>query len=291
MKTLTDKWSGTIQGTNSGTVTAEFTETSKGVSGIVRIHDRLFGLGIYTATGQVRSDGIYLVLTPDKQTKMARHGTVIVDAHMVGMTKIDGNWRSSIGTGGTLTVTRLEAESVVLSQNSREIERENLAGKLSAHESVRNPERTKVFISYSHYDTPWIERLRVHLKPLERDYDIKIWDDRKIRAGSKWKEEIEEAIRSAKVAVLIISADFLASDFIVNNELPPLLDAAETDGAVILPLIVSPSRFLSTKSLSQFQAINDPARPLISMAKGEQEETLVKVSEDIEIVLKSVPIN
>ena len=148
------------------------------------------------------------------------------------------------------------------------------------------PKRTKVFISYSHQDTAWLERLRVHLKPLERDYALDIWDDRKIQAGSKWLEEIERAIQSAKVALLIISADFLASDFITNNELPPLLDAAKKDGAVIMSLIVSPSRFKSTKSLFQFQAANDPSMPLINMTKGEQEETLVKVSEDIETVLK-----
>jgi hypothetical protein len=99
-------------------------------------------------------------------------------------------------------------------------------------------------------------------------------------------EEIEMAIGLAKVALLLISADFLASDFIVNNELPPLLEAAKKKGAVIMPLIVSPSRFKSTKSLSQFQAFNDSARPLINMSIGEQEELLVKVSDEIERVLK-----
>jgi hypothetical protein len=44
---------------------------------------------------------------------------------------------------------------------------------------AQKQERTKVFISYSHQDKPWLERLRVHLKPLERDLDIDIWDDSK----------------------------------------------------------------------------------------------------------------
>src|ERR1044072_3734280 len=123
--------------------------------------------------------------------------------------------------------------------------------------------RRKVFISYSHEDEGWLKRLRVHLRPLERDYDIDIWDDRKIRAGSKWREEIEKAISSAKVAVLLVSASFLASDFITTDELPPLLDAAEKEGATILPVIISASRFLRTSNLSQFQAVNDPSLPLI----------------------------
>lgn len=113
-----------------------------------------------------------------------------------------------------------------------------------------------------------------------------IWDDRKIQAGSKWIEEIERAIQSAKIVLAIISADFLASDFITNNELPPLLDAAKQDGAIIMPLIVSPSRFRSTKTLAQFQAVNDPSTPLINMTKGEQEAVLVKVTEHIENILK-----
>jgi hypothetical protein len=122
---------------------------------------------------------------------------------------------------------------------------------------------------------------------LERDYALDIWDDTQIRAGAKWLDEIEKAIQSAKVGVLIVTADFLASDFIVKNELPPLLEAAEKDGAVIMSLIVSPSRFTSTKSLSQFESVNDPSRPPIKLSRGEEEEILVKVSEKIEEFFRS----
>jgi hypothetical protein len=151
--------------------------------------------------------------------------------------------------------------------------------------------RVKVFVSYSHCDESWLKRLRVHLKPLERDYSLDIWDDSKIIAGSRWRDEIDLAIQSAKVAVLLISADFLASDFIINNELPPLLDAARKDGAVIMPLILSPSRFKSTETIAQFQAVNDPSRPLLTLSKAKQEEILVKMSEDIERALEGLLAN
>jgi hypothetical protein len=151
--------------------------------------------------------------------------------------------------------------------------------------AAQSHKRTKVFISYSHQDGEWLRRLRVHLRPLERCHQIEIWDDTRIKAGSKWKEEIEQALATTKVAVLLVSADFLASDFIALGELPPLLQAVEKEGAIILPVILSPSRFLRIASLSQFQAVNDPAKPLIGMSKSEQESVLVKVTEDIEAAL------
>jgi hypothetical protein len=79
-----------------------------------------------------------------------------------------------------------------------------------------------------------------HLKPLERDYALDVWDDTQIQTGAKWLDEIEKAIQAAKVGLLIVSADFFASDFITNNELPPLVEAASKDGVVIMSLIVSP---------------------------------------------------
>ncbi len=137
--------------------------------------------------------------------------------------------------------------------------------------------RTQVFISYSHKDTKWLERIQVHLKPLEREGLIDRWDDTRIKAGKKWQEEIEKALASAKVAILLVSADFLASDFIVDNEFPPLLAAAKADGAVIIPVILSPSLFEQT-DLAQFQAVNPPQRPLIGMDREDQEQVFVKAA-------------
>lgn len=143
--------------------------------------------------------------------------------------------------------------------------------------------QTQVFVSYSHQDEVWLKRLQIHLKPLVRE-GMTIWDDTKIKPGSRWQDEIHQAIATAKVAVLLISADFLASDYISEKELPPLLEAAKEDGAVVLPIIVSPSRFPKT-ALAQFQAVNSPDKPLIKLSPGEQEEILVKVSEAIEDAL------
>lgn len=143
-------------------------------------------------------------------------------------------------------------------------------------------QRSKVFISYSHKDEAWLERLQIHLKPLTRSHQIEIWDDSRIEAGSLWRQEIGQAVASAFVVVLLISADYLASDFIANDELPPLLKAAGEEGAVILPVILSPCWFSKVESLAQFQAVNNPANPLINASRGEQEATFVRVAEHIE---------
>lgn len=151
--------------------------------------------------------------------------------------------------------------------------------------SDTHPDRSKVFISYSHEDKKWLERLQKHLKPMERQGIVDRWDDTRIDAGQEWKEEIKKAIDEAKVAVLLISADFLASDFIAENELPPLLSAAKKDGLVVLPVILSPSRFTRTPSLYKFHAVNDPAKPLVDLTEGDRARVWVKVTEDIEKAL------
>ena len=152
-----------------------------------------------------------------------------------------------------------------------------------------NPEgkTTPVFVSYSHRDERWLKRLQVHLKPLVREGEIELWDDTRIAAGARWREEIERALDQAAIAILLISADFLASDFVVDNELPPLLQAAEQGGTTILPLILKHCRFLRDRNLSVFQSVNDPRHPLLSLTEGEQEELWARVSERIENELNS----
>ena len=150
-----------------------------------------------------------------------------------------------------------------------------------AASTMSSPERNKVFISYSHEDEEWVERLQVHLKPLMQRSRLNVWDDTQLMKGVKWNKEIKKAIDTAKVAVLLISADFLASDFIAENELPPIIEAAKEEGLIVLPVLISPSRFRDTRSLSQFQAFNDPDKPLITLPKAEQDVAWVKLAEEI----------
>ncbi|MDR2679033.1 MAG: TIR domain-containing protein [Zoogloeaceae bacterium] len=146
-------------------------------------------------------------------------------------------------------------------------------------EREKNP---NVFISYSHSDRDYLDRLLVHLKPLEKEGLIDLWVDTRLHAGDRWKKEIEKALSRATVAILLVSADFLASDFITDNELPPLLRNAEEKGTRIVPLIVKPCRFTRDKNLRHFQAINDPKQSLILLPPGEQEVFYDQVAAEAE---------
>jgi len=140
----------------------------------------------------------------------------------------------------------------------------------------------KLFVSYSHKDRQYLDRLLVHLRPLERAGKIELWSDNKIRVGDRWRAEIQTALERSTVAVLLLSADFMASEFIVQDELPPLLKAAEERGVRILPLVVKPCRFLRDPSLSQFQSANLPSTPFIMLSEGEQEGLLDQLAGEVE---------
>ena len=124
--------------------------------------------------------------------------------------------------------------------------------------------KINIFISYAHSDEKWLSKLKTHLKVLSKYYTIDYWEDTKLRGGDKWKEEISKAISKANVAILLVSTEFLASDFISNDELPPILRKAQDEGTRILPLIVSPCAYEESE-LGQFQAINSPDKTLADL--------------------------
>jgi formylglycine-generating enzyme required for sulfatase activity len=146
------------------------------------------------------------------------------------------------------------------------------------------PERDQLFISYSHVDRGWVERLQTMIRPLVRSHGLRLWDDSQIQPGDKWREEIETALAAAKVALLLVSSDFLASEFVTNSELPQLLAAAEGEGLRILWVPLRPSLVRRTP-IDAYQGLLDPGRPLARMDPVEQEEALVEIALAIEKAL------
>ncbi|MDQ2713472.1 MAG: toll/interleukin-1 receptor domain-containing protein [Chloroflexota bacterium] len=137
--------------------------------------------------------------------------------------------------------------------------------------------RTNVFIGFSQQDSHDLADLHIHLKPYVRSGVLKVWDNTMIPPGARWHEEHMRAIQAAKVAILLISAHFLASDYIVNTELPLLLKAAEQGRIKILCVILSHCNFGAT-DLARFQPVNAPSRPLSVMTPGQRDEVWMQVA-------------
>ena len=131
-----------------------------------------------------------------------------------------------------------------------------------------------VFVSYSRADAKWLCRLRVHLEPLVMDGLLEVWDDTKIPPGADWRREIEIALARSRIAILLVSADFLASDFITKAELPVLLSLAAARGLHVIPVIVGPSLVSECSDIATYTAVNPPGRPLSGMTQHESEEVL-----------------
>lgn len=142
-------------------------------------------------------------------------------------------------------------------------------------------EKSKVFLGFDRRDRKWYERLSRHLEPLLIRNLVDVWDHARVQPDEPWREELEWAIRNARVAVVLVSADYLASPMACQEEIPLLVDAAEGGDLVLLPLIVSPSAY-ARSPLARFLAVNSPSSPLDSISRVEQEKILGNLARSID---------
>ena len=133
----------------------------------------------------------------------------------------------------------------------------------------------RVFISYSHADRRWKERLATHLRDLPGQ--IEVWEDGRIDAGSEWNPEIEKAIDQAGIAVLLVSDNFLASPFILEHEVPRLRERQKNQNVRVMPLIVAPCKWEEVPWLAELQVRpRDPRRPLSTRSTASTDRELTR---------------
>jgi hypothetical protein len=126
--------------------------------------------------------------------------------------------------------------------------------------------REKIFVSYSHQDKDWLDRLRRGVGGVYAKF-LDIWSDERIAGGENWRLEIEAAIASSRIALLFISQNFLESQFIIDDELRSILRFNETNKApqseapIIwwVPLEKVDKQLLQDAGLDSIQAVGAPS--------------------------------
>jgi len=94
------------------------------------------------------------------------------------------------------------------------------------------------FVSFAHDDVEDLKALRRHLTPVIRGRVLEVWDDGRLSGGQQWSQEIEQAIARSRIFVLLLTPSFLASDYILEKELPAIRRSWESPGTLVLPILL-----------------------------------------------------
>ena len=125
------------------------------------------------------------------------------------------------------------------------------------------PRAIEVFYSYTHADEPLRNALDNHLSLLRRQGVIAGWHDRRITAGTEWAGAIDAHLRRAQIILLLVSADFLASDYCYDVELHQAMARHEAGEARVIPIILRAADWHSAL-FGRLQALPQDGRPITS---------------------------
>lgn len=134
---------------------------------------------------------------------------------------------------------------------------------------MTNKNPIKVFISYARQDEVFKDELIKHLSPFIKNKTIEIWNDALIMPGENWQDEIRTAIQEAHIILLLISADFMASDYIYDTEISNVLDKSRKRETVIIPIIIRPTNY-SSLEISKYQALPRDGKPVSTWSNRDE---------------------
>lgn len=147
--------------------------------------------------------------------------------------------------------------------------------------------KSTVFISYSHKDIKEKDALLSHLNVLP---DIDVWSEKAIGSGETWKKAIDHVLDQAKVAILLITADYLSTPFIRNDQIPKLLQQQQKKGLIIIPLIARACAWRTILWLEEIQARPGHGEPVWRKGGIHVDEELAIVAEEVYEIIKSTGI-
>jgi tetratricopeptide (TPR) repeat protein len=145
-----------------------------------------------------------------------------------------------------------------------------------------------VFISYSHKDKKdeqWKDRLVEHLSVLQEQGLLEIWEDRQLSAGADWHKDIQTALKSASIFVLLISARSLTSEYILHEEVARAI-ARRPEGVRIFPVVVEPCLWQAVPWLRRMNLRPKDGRPLSAGDEHQINEDLAALMEEIYLLVK-----
>lgn len=117
----------------------------------------------------------------------------------------------------------------------------------------------KTFISYSHCDDLYRERLEIQLTMLKRQEIISSWTDRKITPGEEWDGQIDKNLEAAHIILLLISPDFLASEYCYDKEMQRAMEKHESRESIVIPILIRPCDWTSAP-FSKLQVLPSEAK-------------------------------
>ena len=104
----------------------------------------------------------------------------------------------------------------------------------------KNPAKKKLFFSYSKSDRTYLEQFQRHLTVLQKHEKIEVWDDHQVLPGEEWDEEIKQELAAADIILLLVSVDFLSTDYIWREEITKAMERHEQGEARVIPIILRP---------------------------------------------------
>jgi hypothetical protein len=150
----------------------------------------------------------------------------------------------------------------------------------------REPVKTiKIFYCYAHKDQLLRDELERHLGTLKRLNQITSWYDREIQAGTDWEQEIETQLTAANIILLLISADFISSDYCYTKEMKKALELQNAGHAYVVPIILRPVDWRGTP-IAKLQALPSNGQPVISSYWHDLDEALEDVARNIRSIVE-----
>ncbi|WP_375468703.1 toll/interleukin-1 receptor domain-containing protein [uncultured Nostoc sp.] len=153
--------------------------------------------------------------------------------------------------------------------------------------SVQPNQAIELFYSYAHEDEKLRDKLEKHLALLRRQGVITGWHDRKIGAGKEWQNEIDTHLNSSQIILLLVSANFIASDYCWDVEVKRAMERHETKEARVIPIILDYVDWESAP-FGRLQALPEGGRSVKKW--GNRDAAFSNVAQGIRIVAKELAV-